>query len=410
MTSTTSVRMSSVAGSFRLLSGRTLSVLATSIIPTALILTLINSKGSATDLGIVLAYELIPQLLLLPIGGVLADRLPPQRLAFGADLIRGIAQLLIGIELLLGTVNVLHLSVLAGVTGAAIAFGGPTTMPLVAAVHPPEVRIRANSYLSAARGIALIAGPGLVGVLAVTLGVGWAFVVAAVLFFVAALTLRGLKVTRPQRDEGHPSFLADLAAGWMIVRTHRWFWTSLIGHGVSNFAAGVLMILGPLIAVRELGGDLSWVVTYQIGMVGLLVGSIFAPRLVITRPLVAAALGGFVFIVPLLSFAIHAPTAVNAAAYFVAMLGLGVLNPVWQTVMQQQFEQHTLARADSYDSLLSLTARPLGLALAAPIAIIAGDATVLVVCAILVGISSVGFLILPDVRKLTFSKAPVVGA
>ncbi|MFF8908674.1 MFS transporter [Streptomyces olivaceoviridis] len=391
-----------VPGFRRLLTGRTLSVLATCLIPTALTLAVIHSTGSAGDLGLVLACELIPQLVLLPIGGVLADRQPPQRVAFAADLVRGLVQLAIGIELLAGTVNILHLSVLSVITGAAVAIGTPTVSPLVTAVVPPEARLRANSHLGTARGVALVAGPGIVGVMVVTIGVGWSFVLTAVLFLVAATTLGGLKVTRHERPAGHSTFVKDLAEGWQVVRSHRWFWTNLVGHGISNLTAGVLMTLGPLIAVRELGGDTSWVITYQCGMVGMLLGAYLAPRLSIPRPLVATSLGGAVFALPLLTFAVPAPTAVNAAAYFVAMLGLGILNTVWQTVMQQQFEPHTLARADSYDALLSFAARPLGLALAAPVAATTGNAAVLVVAAVLVGAGSLGLLALREVRTMGF--------
>ncbi|MFE2043094.1 MFS transporter [Streptomyces sp. NPDC059477] len=391
-----------IPGFRRLLTGRTLSMLATCLVPTALTLAVIDSTLSAGDLGLVLACELIPQLLLLPIGGVLADRLPPQRVAFAADLVRGLAQLGIGIALLNGSVNLLYLCVLSSVTGVGVAIGTPTVSPLVTAVVPHEARLRANSYLGTTRGIALVAGPGIVGVMVITIGVGWSFVLTAALFLLAATTLGGLKVTRHERPAGHSTFRGDLAEGWQVVRSHRWFWTNLVGHGVSNLTAGVLATLGPLIAVRELGGDTSWVITYQCGMVGMLLGAYLAPRLPISRPLVATSLGGAAFALPLLTFAVPAPTAVNSAAYFVAMLGLGVLNTVWQTVIQQRFEPHTLARADSYDALLSFAARPLGLALAAPVAATTGNAAVLVVAAVLVGAGSLGLLALREVRTMRF--------
>ena len=385
----------------RFAAGRTLSVLATSLIPTALTLTVIQATGSAGDLGIVLACELFPQLLLLPVGGVLADRLPPHRVAFAADVLRGLAQLLIGVELLLGVIDIVHLSVLSVVTGVAVAVGTPTTSPLVAAIVPQEARIRANSLLGVARGMALVIGPGLVALLVVTVGVGWSFVLTGLLFAVAAATLGGLRIAPRARQEKPATFLADLKEGWTMVRGTRWFWTNLIGHGVYNFTSGLFMTLAPVIAVRELGGEVAWVVIYQSGMAGMVAGAFLAARLRIRRPLVWTSISGAAFLLPQITFAIVAPAALNVAAYFIAMLGLGILNALWMTVMQQEFESHTLARADSYDALLSFAARPLGHSLAAPAALLLGEGTVLAGAAILVGVVNLGLLALPEVRGMT---------
>jgi MFS family permease len=390
-----------VSGFRQLLVGRTLSVLGTCLIPTALTLAVIRATDSASDLGLVLACELIPQLALLPVGGVLADRLPPQRVAFVADLVRGLTQATIGVELLIGVVNILHLAVLSAIAGAAVAISTPTVSPLVAATVPEEVRLRANGHLGLARGFALVAGPGIVGALVVTVGVGWSFILTSLLFVSAALTLGGLQIAARDRAAQRPSLVADLREGWQEVRSHRWFWTNLIAHAGSNLTAGVLVTLGPLIAVRELGGEASWVVIYQCGMVGLVAGAYLAPRLPIRRPLVVTAIGGGAFALPMLAFAVPASIAVNAVAYFMAMVGVGLVNPLWQTVIQQRFKYHNLARADSYDALLSLATRPLGLALAAPVATFVGDQVVMLSAGTFVALVNLGLLALPDLRRIT---------
>ncbi|MFE6615324.1 MFS transporter [Amycolatopsis sp. NPDC057786] len=390
----------------RLLIGRTLSLLGTAMIPTALILAIIEATGSGTAVGVVLASELIPQLLLLPVGGVIADRVRPQRLAFATDVVRGLAQLAIGVELLIGSAQLLHLSILSAIAGAAIALGTPTMSPLVISTVPERDRLRVNGQLGVARGLALVVGPGIVGALIVTVGAGWLFVAIALVFFAGGSMLGGLRTAaRPPRSK-EATFFRDLAEGWSEVRKRRWFWTNLLGHGVSNLTAGIFMTLGPLIAIRVLGGEISWVIIYQCGMVGMIAGAFVAPRLSLARPLIATSLGGAVFALPLAAFAIPGPVWLNAAAYFVAMFGLGILNTLWQTVMQQQFPPQTLARADSYDALLSFAARPLGLALAAPVAAMTSEAGVLIGAAVLVGAFNMGLLALPDVRRMRFRASP----
>ncbi|GAU70354.1 major facilitator superfamily transporter [Streptomyces sp. NBRC 110611] len=288
----------------RLLAGRTLSFLGTALIPTALTLAVVKATGDAGDLGIVLAAEFVPQLLLLPLGGALADRVPAQRVAVAADLVRGAAQLVIGIELLSGAVRITDLAVLSGITGAAVSFGVPTMSPLLTAVVPPERRLPANSHFGVARGLALVAGPGVAGIVVVTAGAAWAFLLTAVLFAVAAGTLAGVRVGRRERPRTAVPFVRDLAEGWQEVRRRPWFWMSLCGHGVTNFAAGVLTALGPLIAVHGLGGEGVWVVIYQAGMAGMVLGAFVAPRLPVRRPLVAGSACAALYALPLVTFAV----------------------------------------------------------------------------------------------------------
>ncbi|MFC9433964.1 MFS transporter [Nocardia sp. NPDC057030] len=396
--------MAQVPGFGRLLLGRTLSFLATALVPMALTLAVIEATGRGSDLGIVLAAELLPQLVLLPIGGVLADRFPPQKVAFAADLTRGLAQLGIGIELLCGVVRITDLVILSAITGIGVAFGTPTMSPLVFATVPQAHRLRANSYLGVVRGVTLVAGPGVAGLLTVTVGAGWTFIATAVLFAVAACTLGGLRIA-PRPAIEHPvTFFRQLADGWFEVRSRAWFWSNLIGHGVSNLAAGVLMTLGPLIAVHSLGGEVSWVLIYQAGMAGVVIGSLVAPRLRARRPLVLTSLCGALFALPMISFAALMPSWVDAIAYGAAMLGVGLLNTVWQTTMQREFPPEALARADSYDALLSFAARPLGMAVAAPIAAATGDAVPLLTMAALVAVVNLAIIALPEVRAMTTEK------
>lgn len=180
------------------------------------------------------------------------------------------------------------------------------------------------------------------------------------------------------------SFRADLAEGWSEVRTRAWYWPSLLGHAVSNLAISVLLVLGPGVAVRELGGEGVWVAVVQAGAVGLLVGNLAASRVRPRRPVLVANLLAAGFALPLAVFAAAPGAGYAIAAYGVAMVGLGFLNPVWQTTVQNAIPATALARVTSYDWLLSLGAMPLGYALAPLTAETWSPAVPLVAAALLV--------------------------
>lgn len=389
---------------FRLLFlGRTVSTVGDAVVPAALALAVLRATGSTGALALVLACALVPRLLLLPLGGVLADRLDARRVAILADLVRCLAQLAVGVELL-GAASLDVIAVAATVGGAAGAFALPTASPLVAGTVEPAQRQQANALMGVTANTSRLAGPALAGALIWAAGPGWAFVLDAATFALSALLLTVVRVRHvpmPRR-----SVLADLAHGWREVRSRDWFWTSLLGHGVWNGAAAVLMTLGPAVAVRRLGGEGVWVLMLQAGAVGMLAGSLLAARIRPRRPVLMANLALASYAAPLALLAVAAPAGLVITAYGVALSAIGYLNPVWETVVQGQFPPHVLARVTSYDWLVSLGAMPLGYALAPMAARTWGEPAPLLTAGALVLVACAGTAAVPGVRRLTSSPPP----
>jgi MFS family permease len=376
-----------------------LSVLGDAVVPVALAIAVTRAGGSAGALATVLACALVPRLALLPLGGVVADRWSPRLVLLGTDLLRAAAQAVIGVELILGGFRLVDIAVAVAVGGAASAFAAPTGSPLVAATVAPEHRQRANALLGTSAAGARVLGPALAGTLILLAGPGLAFLADAASFVLSAALLTLARVGT--RAAGiRRALRRDLIEGWVEVRRHDWYWTSLIGHATWNFAAGVLLTLGPLIAVRRLGGEGVWIAVAQAGAVGMLCGALLATRLRPARPVLAANLGLATYGVPLLLLGVDAPAPALLAGYAAAMVGLGYLNPVWETAVQRHIPADRLARVTSYDWLVSLAAMPLGYA-AGPIAADAfGDATPLLVTAALVVVTTAGTAFVPGVRRL----------
>ncbi|MER7423697.1 MFS transporter [Nonomuraea rubra] len=422
----------------RLLIGRCLSALATALIPTTLTLAVLRVGGDGGELGIVLASELVPLLVLLPVGGVLADRVRPGRLALAADLVRCLSQAAIAVELLLGMNRLLDLALLSAVSGAAIAFGSPAVPRLVIAVVPGPDRLRMNARIGVATSLSSVAAPALAGTVTVAAGPGWAAGLTAVLFACSALTLGGVRTpagysaaagergstparrgsesvrrgSTPARRASEPvpggggtggggaggasgpgrggrrggwaSFREDLVQGWREIRVRPWFLACVLGHGVWHFVAGLFLTLAPVTAVHHLGGETGWMVIVQSGTVGMVLGVFAAPRLPIRRPLAVVQVGAASYLLPMVALAVPAPVAVLAGAYFVAMFGLGLLSPLWETVVAEEVPEGALGRVRSFDQLISFASRPFGLAVAAPLAGMTGVTALAVTGGVLV--------------------------
>jgi MFS family permease len=376
----------------RLLIGRAISALATALIPTTLTLAVLRATGDAGSLGLVLACEVAGLILFLPVGGVMADRFRPERVALVADLARGLSQAAIAIELLAGYTRVLDLALLSAAAGVAIAFGSPVVPRLVVAVVPGPERLRMNARLGVATSVSSVLAPALSGGVVLLAGPGWAALLTAALFICSALTLGGVRTAKQPATE-RKSFGKDLAEGWREVKVRRWFLAAVLGHGVWHFMAGLFLTLGPLAAVKELGGEASWVLIVQCGTVGLVAGVFAAPRLPIRRPLVVVQVGAALYALPMAALALPLNAGLIAAAYFVAMFGLGLLSPLWETVVADQIPEAALGRVRAFDQLISFASRPVGLAVAAPLAGLVGTYGLLLAGAVAVAVANLAAIV-----------------
>ncbi|WUD73607.1 MFS transporter [Streptomyces sp. NBC_00510] len=385
---------------FRLLfAGRTLSLLGDGVVPAALVIAVTRATGDVSALALVLACAMVPKLLLLPLGGVVADRFDARRVALLTDLVRCAAQLFVGFELLGGDLSLAPIALAEAVGGTASAFAMPTQSPLVAGtVTDGAARQRANALMGVANSATRLCGPALAAALIWAAGPGLAFVLDAASFAVSAALLAVLRVERTPLPRA--SMLADLKEGWSEVRSRDWYWTSLVAHAVWNGAAAVLTTLGPAVAIHRLGGEGVWFWVLEAGAVGLVLGSLLAARARPRRPVLVANLGLATYALPLTLLALAAPAPLLVAAYGLALTALGYLNPVWETVVQQQVPPRALARVTSYDWLLSLAAMPVGYALAPLAANLWGSAVPLAVSAALVAAACLATAAVPAVRAI----------
>ncbi len=389
---------------FRLLfTGRVVDELGNGVSPAALTLAIVIATHSSAGLALVLVCALLPKVALLPIGGVVVDRLGPRRVAMTAAVVSGIAQLSIGLLLLARRVDFPLIAIAAAVNGVASAFDTPASLPLVAGTTDDAGRQAGNSLMGIAGSATNLAGPALAGALIFTVGAGWAFVLDAATFGFSAGTLALTKV-RPVHVP-RKTFRDDLVAGWAEVRARTWYWTSLIGHGTWNFAAGMLATTGPLIAVTELGGKIVWLAALQASAVGYLTGAFIAGRTKVSRAILVGDIALMSYAAPLVLFAVAAPAWAVVVAYGLAMAGLGFLNPTWQTAVQQEVPAEVLARVSAFDWLVSLAAMPLGYALGPVLAREFGYTWPLVGAAVLVLISFSIPVCQPDVRNLRLRHA-----
>jgi len=395
---------------FRLLwIGQTTSGLGDTLVYVALAFAVLALTGSAIDLGLVLAANALPRVILLLVGGVWADRLPRQLVMVGCDVVRGLLQAALAILFLTGTAELWHFLLAAVLNGAASAFFIPAANGLMPQVISAPRLQQANALMNLSQSLTWVLGPTLSGLIVATGGPGWVFAIDAVSFGVSTVSLLALSLPRTMAAAAGRSFLDDLAGGWREVASRSWFMAGLAVFALGNMASASFQVLGPVVADRELGGASAWGLILTGGALGGLVGGAVALRWRPSRPLVAAFAIDVLIFIPLLLLIPPSAVWALAVADFGAIFAIILGNTLWDTTVQQQVPQESLSRVNSYDWMVSLIFQPIAFAIVGPLAVAVGEAQTLILAFVIGTGANLAILAVPSVRNLRRREVTAAG-
>ena len=184
----------------------------------------------------------------------------------------------------------------------------------------------------------------------------------------------------------------------MTSRT--WFLLNLGAHALWNFGFAAFLVLGPIVAKQRLGGASAWgLIGASLGA-GAVIGGLVALRIKPSRPLILANLAGTPAALQLLALAVPLPTAAIMAVCVIGWAGLTLLNEVWFATVPQLIPADVLARATSFDWLLSIIAMPVGFAVSGPVADHIGIQATLVAAAAIMAVPCSLIVLVPGVRSV----------
>ena len=379
--------------------GRLVSLLGSSMTPVALGLAVLNASGRPTDLGIVLASQIIPQLALLLVGGAVGDRFSRRSVLVAANLGACLTQAGTATLLLTSHYSLTAVATLSAGNGAIEAFASPALRGIVPEVVVAGDLQRANSLLAATQNAARILGPTAAGLLVVGAGGGWAIAIDAASYIAAALFFLRLPAGSAM-PAGRGRLLADIGQGWRQFWAIPWVWTMALCYCVLNLVnVGPWQILGPTLT-RASSGEAAWGVVLSVRAVGLLAMSMLMYRLVFRHPLRSTSLMGAAGALPLLALGLGFPTPGLVACAFVGALGFTAAGIAWDTSLQQHVPGHVLSRIAAFDDLLSYAAIPIGELLVGPAAAHLGARTVAFCCGIAYAAATLAPLASRSVRDL----------
>jgi len=387
--------------------GESASLLGSSMATVAVTFAVLDGGGTEADLGYVMAARIVPMVVLMLVGGAVADRFGPRRVMIASDVLRCVVQAVLAALLLTGRPAVWTFVVLLATWGAGESFYAPARGALIPQIaaggEPYEGKLRdANALAGMAGSLASVAGPALAGIAVATAGSGVVVAVDALTYVVSAVALLALRVQdRPSRQAGRGGGAA-LLEGWAQFRSRTWLWVTTLQFTLFNLLVWApFLVLGPVVAHERLGGARDWGLIMAFYGSGAVVGGLASlggriPR----RPLVVATVATAGWALPSGAIAAGLPVMSVAGAAFVAGIGSAVCGMLYATTNQRHLPAEVMARITSLTTVGAFALGPLGLAAAGPVAALAGTTAVLGFGAIWQITTGLVVLAVPHVRRL----------
>lgn len=173
---------------------------------------------NASALGVVMALQFAPQLLLLPWTGLAADHFNQRKLLMFTQATMGVLALTLGALTILGVIRLWHVYLFAFLFGSAAALDAPVRQTFVTELVGDEDIPSAISLNSTSFNAARMVGPAAAGLVITTVGTGWAFLINGISFaavLISMILFRSEEIrTNARASRSASGFMTGLRYVW----------------------------------------------------------------------------------------------------------------------------------------------------------------------------------------------------
>jgi MFS family permease len=274
--------------------GQSISVIGTWMQMTAQAWLVLTLTHSATALGLVVALQTIPVLIIGPYGGVVADRVDKRKLMVALQVLMAIQALTLGLLTILGAVRFFEVCLLATILGLNNAFEFPARQAFVREMVGHDHVRNAVTLNSVMANMARAVGPAIAGVLIATVGDGVSFLANAASFAAVVTSLLVMDRSALQPSTPAPRAKGQLREGLAYARRTPEIAVPLWMMGIVGMLAYEFSVSLPVLATTTFhaGAEAYGFMSAFMG-IGAVIGGLFSAARGKTglRPMALASLG-----------------------------------------------------------------------------------------------------------------------
>lgn len=355
--------------------GQALSLMGSALTQFVLLWWITDTTGSLSALAAAGTAALLPQALLAPLGGTLADRYSRRFIMIAADLVSAICMGVLIALFLTQSVNLGHLYAMMAIRSAMQAFQVPASAASVAMLVPRAFLTRAAGLNQAAQSMTVVAAAPMGALALGVMPIGWALSIDVITALAGIVPLLIIAIPQPQRQAAGQggigaSLWAEFKEGVDLV------WSSPGLRRLYALLAGVVLVvmpsftLVPLLVKQHFGGAARDVALMEgLSGVGMLIGGLLVAAMAPRRHVLWILFG---FAASCLSLALTALVpkgmfGVAVAWWFMSGLTFVFGNAPLMALLQTIVPRHLQGRALSLLNAIMGLAAPLGLAVVSPL-------------------------------------------
>jgi MFS family permease len=392
--------------------GQTISALGDGAYTPALAWQTLALTHSSAALAAIVTATIVPRLIFLLVGGLVADRLPRRAVLFVSDAGRALVVGAIAALSWSGALELWHLIVLGALFGVAGAFFLPAYRAMPPLLVTRDALPSANALTELSGQLGLLIGPLIGAGLVFVTGPAAAFAFDSASFVISAVSLLAIRLPRQQElsenaraqdehealaREGQPRTQSpsisertggvrqagrELREAVAFILASTWLLTTIVIPGFGNAAFGGSMLVALPKLIRDVYGGGAWLLGAVIASVALgrISAAFMVGQLRLRRRGIIAFAADIVASLALLTFILPLPSnllpVLGLVAGFMFGAGGGTFQTIWVTLLHELTPPEKLGRVASIDLLGSFCLQPLGFLLAGLVADSLGPAWV----------------------------------
>jgi MFS family permease len=243
----------------------------------------VELDASPLEFSLLGVLGFLPFILFALPAGVWVDRLRRKPILIFGDAARAVLLGLVPVLWALGALDIWHLLVIQFVVGVFTVFFDVAYQSYLPSLVEREDLVDGNAKLQLTVSIALVAGPGLAGLLIAAISAPYAIVVDAISFVLSTAFMLAIRrgEVLPEKTEGaaKPKMLPELKEGLAFVVHHPYLRAIAACTGSSNFFGSIAFTIFLLYAVRilDLSSGTVGVIFAMFGA-GSIIGALLANR------------------------------------------------------------------------------------------------------------------------------------
>ncbi len=356
--------------------GQLISMLGSGLTSFGLGVWIYDQTGQATPFALTALFSTLPALILMPVGGVIADRYSRRLLMILADTGSAIVTVLAAAMLFFGELQVWHIYLLAVFASIFGAFQEPAYSASITMLVPKKDLARAGGIMQMGAAATSILTPILAGGLYAWIGLKGVMLIDAVTYLFAISALLVVHIPQPpwvsadeQGQAGRTSIWADAAFGWRYLRALPGLFGLLLYFASVNFFLNFSTVLsGPLVLSFGSAADLG--IVQMVSGAAILVGSAIMSAWGGPGKGKVPALIAFIGLAGtgLLVAGLRANTAVIATGMGILLVFIPFASALSQAVFQTKVPAGIQGRVFSIRGVIARSMTPLAYLLAGPLA------------------------------------------